>query len=67
MAKIPRKFRRQNIVSKRKKAQKDLKAFIKKATEQAQARSREITAVQRLKTTSDFDEDVVLGFKKEEE
>lgn len=67
MTKIPRKFRRQNIVSKRKKAQKDLKAFIKKATEQAQARSREITAVQRLKTTSDFDEDVVLGFKKEEE
>lgn len=67
MTKIPRKFRRQNIVQKKKKAQKDLKAFIKKAMEQAQARSSEITAVQRLKTTSDFDEDLVLGFKKEEE
>lgn len=65
MTKVPRKFRRQNIVQKKKKAQKDIKAFIKKATEQA--RSREISAVQRLKTTSDFDEDLVLGFKKEEE
>ena len=65
MTKIPRKFRRQNIVRKKKKAQKSLIALIKKATEQA--RNREISAVQRLKTTSDFDEDLVLGFKKEEE
>ena len=65
MTKIPRKFRRQNIVQKKKKATKDLKAFIKKATEQA--RNRDISVVQRLKLTSDFDEDVVLGFKKEEE
>lgn len=67
MTKIPRKFRRQNIVQKKKKAQKDLKAFIKKAMEQAQARSSEITAVQRLRNTSDFGEDLVLGFKREEE
>lgn len=65
MTKIPRKFRRQNIVQKKKKAKKDLIAFIKKATEQA--RNREISKVQELKTTSDFDEDVVLGLKSEEE
>ena len=65
MTKIPRKFRRQNIVQKKKKAKKDLIAFIKKATEQA--RNREISKVQGLKTTSDFDEDVVLGLKSEEE
>lgn len=65
MTKIPRKFRRQNIVRKRKKATKDLKAFIKKATEQARKRSP--NAVQRFRLTSDFDEDAVLGFKKEEE
>lgn len=65
MTKIPRKFRRQNIVQKKKKATKDIKAFIKKATEQAM--SREVSAVQRLRTTSDFDEDLVLGFKREEE
>lgn len=65
MTKIPRKFRRQNIVQKKKKAQKEFGIFLKKAMEQA--KNRQPTAVERLRKTSDFDEASVLGFKKEEE